>query len=310
MLRGDMDIAPDSRPWTSRPAARLAAALATVLLLAGCGAQFVYNRLDTVLYLYVSSQVSLEEPQSRALKDALGEFLDWHRRAELPRYAQFAEQLAAQAARPLGRARIDAARLGIEALWRDAIARGAPDAARWLAQLDTAQRDELFASLGEDDAELREEFCEGDQAKRQRRRERSFVDTAEDWVGRLDDAQRALVRERFAALEPTGCGWVEQRIAVRADLRRLVDDGAARPAYAADVTRLLLRPEDRWDSGYRARFDANRERVVDLLAELDASLDARQRQRLVAKLSGFAADFRELSPPDPVSVAASGTATR
>jgi hypothetical protein len=48
---------------------------------------------------------------------------------------------------------------------------------------------------------------------------------------------------------------------------------------------------------------------VNLLADLDATLDARQRQRLVAKLSGFARDFRELAGPSAASVAARGTGT-
>jgi hypothetical protein len=304
-----MDIARDSRPGRVGPAARVLAGCALVLLLAGCGAQFLYNRLDTALHLYVSSQVSLEPPQSQSLKGALSGFLDWHRRSELPRYAGFAEQLAGEAGRPLGRARIDAARLEIETLWRDSVARAAPDAARWLADLDAQQREELFESLGDDDDELREEFCEGDAARRQKRREKSFVSAAEDWVGRLDDTQRALVRERLGRLAPTGCGWVEQRVAVRRELEALVGRSASTPGYPTEVTRLLLRPEERWDAGYRAQFDANREIVVSLLADLDATLDARQRQRLVAKLSGFARDFRELAGPAATSVAARGTGT-
>lgn len=304
-----MDIARDSRPRKVGPAARVLAGCALALLLAGCGAQFLYNRLDTALHLYVSSQVSLEAPQSQALKGALAEFLDWHRRSELPRYAQFAERFAAEAGRPLGRARIDAARREIETLWRDSVARAAPDAARWLADLDAQQRVELFESLGDDDDELREEFCESDAAKRQRRREKSFVSTAEDWVGRLDEAQRALVRERLGRLAPTGCGWVEQRLAVRRELEGLVERSASTPGYPDEVTRLLLRPEDRWDAGYREQFDANREIVVSLLADLDATLDARQRQRLVTKLQGFARDFRELAGPAAPSVAARGTGT-
>ncbi len=281
----------------SRPSRHWRAALLAivVLTLTACGTQLIYNRLDTLLYLYVSSQVSLQKPQSQQLKASLGQFLDWHRRIELPRYARFAEQFARDAAQPLGHARIDRARLEIESLWQESVQRGGPDAARWLASLSRAQLDELFASQGDDDAEYREEFCDGPEARRLERRQRSFIDSAEDWVGRLNPAQRALVRDRIARLAPTGCGWVEQRIAVRTELRRLVESDPASGDSASRITRLLSAPEEQWDADYRRKFAGNRDRVVDLLTELDASLEPRQRRRLETRLQGFAADFRELS---------------
>lgn len=289
-------MTPDStRHAPRRVAATLVLALCAALGLAGCGTQLLYNRLDMVLHLYVSTQVSLQDSQSVGLRTVLRGLLDWHRRSELPKYAQFVEGLAADAARPLGRARIDRARLEVEALWRDSVARGAPDAARWLAQLKPAQLDELFASLGEDDADQREEYCDAPEAQRRREREKTLRDSLEDWVGRLDAAQRALVSERFARVTSTGCGWVENRVRFRAEMRRTIDGRDAIADYPGTLARLLMRPEDQWDAGYRARFDANREVVVSLLADLDATLEPRQRRRLVEKLSGYARDFRELA---------------
>ena len=299
-----------TRRVVRRPVA-LAVVLAAVLGLAGCGTQFLYNRLDTVLHLYVSTQVDLEEAQSRGLRRTLRELLDWHRRSELPRYAQFAESLARDAAAPLGRARIDDAQLEIEALWRDAAARGAPDLARWLAALQPRQLDELFASLGEDDGELRAKYCEAPEERRRRERLGSLVESIEDWVGRLDAAQRALVRERYARITPAGCGWVESRLRHRQALRALLGRGAAaRPDDLATLADLMVRPEQLWDPDYRARFDANRTVIVDLLAELDATLDARQRRRLVRKLGGHAEDFRALAATPQVLPAAGAGAAR
>jgi hypothetical protein len=287
--------ADSNRHAPRRVGATLALALAAAVGLAGCGTQLLYNRLDTVLHLYVSTQVSLQDSQSVGLRTALRGLLDWHRRSEMPRYAQFVEALAADAAVPLGRERIDRARLDVEALWRDSVARGAPEAARWLAQLQPRQLDELFASLGEDDADLREEYCDASEAERRREREKSLRSSIEDWVGSLDVAQRAMVSERYARLAPTGCGWVENRIRLRDELRDTIERRDTFADYPGTLTWLMLRPEQRWDAAYRASFDANREVIVELLGDLDATLDARQRRRLVQKLEGFARDFRELA---------------
>ncbi|MFO1426631.1 MAG: DUF6279 family lipoprotein [Steroidobacteraceae bacterium] len=274
-----------------------------MLLLAGCGTQFLYNRLDTLLYLYVSTQVSLHDAQAVGLRRELREFLHWHRRAELPRYAGFLTRLADEAqAGPLPAARIDRARLEIEDLWRESVARGAPRAALWLASLDARQRGELFASLAEEDDELREELCDAPEAQRRRERQKTFIDAVEDWTGALDAAQRQLVAERLQRLPASNCGWVASRARVREALRELIASGAGQPDYAARVTALLARPEDQWDPQYRAGFERTRDLVVGLLAELDATLAPRQRARLVAKLRGYARDFSELA-------AAGGTAT-
>lgn len=272
---------------------------AALWLLAGCSSQFLYNRLDTVAYVYVKTQVSLEDLQSQQLRNSLRAFHEWHRGTELPRYARFAQDLARDAARPLGRARIDAARVELEALWRDAVARGADDAARFLAGLSAAQRDEFFASLGEDDGELREEYCETPLPKRQREQLADIVDLAEDWVGSLTAAQRELLRVRLAALQPTGCRWVDSRIRVRTAFRELAERGTADPAYYEKMRRLMLNPEERWDPAYRAAFDANRDAFIDMLAELDASLTLRQRAQLSAKFAGYARDFRSWAGTGP-----------
>ena len=308
------DIATHSKPRVAEPtpsvrpglSARVAALLLGCLVLVGCGAQFLYNRLDTVAWLYVKTQVSLEDLQSRQLRDSLRSFLEWHRRTELPRYADFAASLARDAARPLGRARIDRARLEIEGLWRGSVARGAPDAARFLAGLDATQRSEFFASLAEDDAEVREEFCDAPEAKRRERQFKTVVDSAEDWVGRLTPAQLELVRRGLAPLRPSGCAWVESRVQFRVDLRELVERGARDPDYAQRVARLLSNPEERWNPDYRVVFEFNRDAVITLLVELDGSLTARQRAKLSAKLTGYARDFRSLAA-QPGAAAPSAT---
>lgn len=283
---------------------RLAALVCGALLLAGCSSQFVYNRLDTVAYLYLKTQVSLEDLQSSQLRGSLREFLTWHRDSELPRYAALAQGLARDAAQPLGRVRIDQARVDIEGLWRDAVARVAPDAARFLAGLNNTQRNELFASLAEDDPDLREEYCDTPEPKRRRRQLESFVDTAEDWVGKLTAAQRELVAARLAALQPTSCGWVDNRIRVRRSFRELLERSGGDPALPTELRRLMTSPEERWDPTYRAAFEANRDGIVALLAELDATLTQGQRARLSEKLTGYARDFRELAARPAAAAAA------
>jgi hypothetical protein len=274
---------------------RIALLALVTLLLAGCGTRFLYNRMDTLLYLYVANQVSLHSEQRDGLRSALRDFLDWHRQSELPRYANFLRELARDAGQPLGRARIEHARTGIEALWRDSVLRGAPAAVDWLLGLKPAQLDELFASLAEDDEELREEYCESDAGELLHKREKSFGAALRDWIGKPDPQQLALLRRHLAMLEPNGCAWIASRVQYRATLRSAIDRQATGQPDKDMLIQLLVRPEDGWDPHYRARFERNRDVIVSLLTDLDATLDQRQRKRLSDKLDGYARDFERLS---------------
>ena len=265
------------------------------LLLAGCGTQFLYNRLPTLFYLYATTQVSLDGAQRQTLKAALRGFLVWHRRNELPRYAEFTEQLADALQQPIGVARIDAARLRIEAYWRASVLQGAPPAARWLATLRAAQRDQLFKGLNKDDAKLREEYCIPSEAERRKSRDKLFVDAVEDWTGDLSPAQMDLIRAHLAATRGTGCGYVDARAALRRDLRALVEQQPRDPGYVGQVAHLLAYPEERWPPRYREEFNADRDAIVALLGSLDATLTSAQRVRMIERLRDFAKDFRELA---------------
>ena len=283
---------------------RLALLVLVTLALSACGTRLVYDRIDSLLYFHLSSQVTLDDGQARALRASLRDLHSWHRSAALPAYAQFLETLADDMAQPIGARGIDAARAGMEALWRDTVAGAAPAVARWLAGISPTQREEFFASLAERDVELRREYCDIDDEERRRNRERSVVSALGDWVGRLDTEQRTLVREGLAGIDANGCDWIASRAGFRARLRQLVDTHAADPHYEARLARLLTHPEDGWDSVYRARYEANTDIVVAMLVELDRTLSERQRERLGARLRSYARDFRELSaiPTGPLAV--------
>jgi hypothetical protein len=276
-------------------ARRVACACLLALGLAACSSGFLYNRLEWLLHVYLSNQVTLTTEQSQDLRASLRSFLAWHRSSELPRYASFLEKLAIESGQPLGQERIDAARTTVESLWRDLVRRASPEIAQWLASLDVEQLDELFASLAEDDEEEREEHCEADREKLRKKRERTFIGAVEDWTGRLDEEQRALARRGLAGLEPTQCRWLESRTAFRRELRRVVAERARDPDFAERLGAMLSRPEERWPADLRADWDSNRDTVVRLLAELDASFTPRQCERMVARMSRFARDFRDLA---------------
>lgn len=273
--------------------------------LVGCGTQFIYNRAEWLAATYIGSQVSLDATQSRAMRASLGDFFDWHRSSELPRYADFLERLAVDAERGFTAARLDSARIEVEGFVKDAAARSAPGVARWAASLSSKQFDEFLASLGEDDDELREEYC-GDPADGAKRRDKGTIKAIETWTGRLSSAQRTLVKERLASIEPTGCAWAAARVRSRTEFRTMIETHKDASDYVQVVSRFLTQPEVRWTPEYRIAFERNRGIVIDMLADLNATLEPEQRERAARKLRDYARDFRELASQPTRAVRTAG----
>jgi hypothetical protein len=260
--------------------------VACAFLISGCGSGFVYNRLDWLSHYYVSSKVTLDGAQSRALQADLDDFFEWHRRSELPRYARFLDGMANEAARPVSVAQLDAGRRQFDEFMRTSVAHAAPDAARWLDGLRPAQIDELFANLAEKDRKARAENCGAPPAERREKSARRFIDQVEEWTGNLSRPQRELILARYAALGRDECEEITGRERSHLEFHVLVDRYRSKPEFAARIADFLAhRPVD----------TGERERFLELLADINHSLTPAQREQTVTRLRLYAREMRGLA---------------
>ena len=270
--------------------------LAGCLLLAGCsGAKVVYEQLDVLLPWYFRDYVDLDTGQRRQLEQAVDSLLVWHRESEIGRYAAFLRELERDAAAPLGLDRLRAARLELDAFWDDVAQRLAPEAAALLSTLSDEQVDALFARMARDDAKLAREAQARSQEERVERRERALRRQLERWVGGLDGRQELLVAACAAELRADPGGWIASRQAWAAALREALSGRQDAARFGPRLERLLAEGESFWDPGYRRQFDADRERVLRLFAEIDASLTTKQRSTLRARLERWALDLESIA---------------
>jgi len=266
------------------------------LLVTGCAAQIVYNRLNFLVPWYFGSRVTLNETQEAVLKSAVASATDWHRESELPRYSEFLRKLARETRQPYSRQQIETTLKGMEDFWAALVTELAPGAARWLDSLSPAQADELFASFAEDDEDLREEYCEAPPDKLVAKRAKSIARSVKYWTGSLDDQQFAIIESAAAEMRPTGCDWVDSRASWRAALGKLLAEGGDAAAIEAPLRELMLNPENTWTPAYRAGSEANRARMLDMFAALDSTWSVEQRGRVASKLETFADTLDKLRP--------------
>jgi hypothetical protein len=271
--------------------------LLCLTLMCGCTAQFLYNRLNFLIPWYLGGHVSLDDAQEAELKSAISSLTAWHRGSQLSRYSAFMRSMADEVGQPVTRERIERAAQTMEGFWVDIIRELTPGAAHWLQSLSPAQVDELLHGFAEDDEETRDEECTASSEKQVERRMRGMTRAVKYWSGLLDDSQHALIAAAARDLRPTGCDWLESRALWRDQLKAALNAPGDAQARDTTVRALLLDPRPVWTEAYRSGFEANRSRIIDMMAALDATWSAEQRHAIQSRLRKLAADVDELVKP-------------
>lgn len=274
---------------------RCALACLVALGLGGCALGLVYPRLDTVVGFYLQGLVSLDDAQSAQLKRTLAGNLEWHRRSELARYAEFLRDVAAAVEGGTGSSDWLEASRRTEQYFRKIFEQAAPGYTALAATFSDAQVAELLANLAAADEKTWREFARRTPAERAARREKSLLRAIERVTGPLDAAQRASVRAHVAESPSFMPEWRENRRLWRAELAETLAGRRADPGFGQRMFVLIARPDDLWTPQYRTAVEQRRESLARLMATIDASLTPQQRAAARRQLLALADEVQGLA---------------
>jgi hypothetical protein len=266
--------------------------LAAMCILAGCSTlRLAYDNADTFLHWRASAYVPLTGRASEELEERIDDFLLWHRRHALPQYARLATEAARRTAAGLSPADLVWGYDSFMAQARESVREGAVRIAPMLDRLNAEQVAYLERGFVEDNRRFARENLRGSEKDRLKRRTRRMVDRLEEWVGKLSQAQVERVRQ-YAERAPMLDELRDRdRKRLQAQLLAIV--------RAHEAVKRLPAAVDGWERGrdpaYVAALAAAREEGNRMLLDFDRSLSAEQRARGVARLRGFAEDFRALA---------------
>lgn len=276
---------------------RLAAlAVAIGVLLASCSTvQLSYEHADWLLARMASRYVDLDAAQSRQFRAQLAHFHDWHRMHELPGYSAAFDSAAERVARGLSRADLDWALAEVRGRARALGARAGEQFAPVLGTLSEGQLAHAQRELEAVNGELAARYLSGAAARRAGRRADWIEGKLADWIGPLTPAQRRYV-DAFVAAYPDAVQLrLEERRRRQAEFFALVRTQRANPAFELEVAAFLADPDARRSAASGQAAARLQDGFVVLLLDLDRSLTSAQRKSAVAKLRGYADDFRALS---------------
>ena len=274
--------------------------LAASLLVSGCGMalRLGYNQGTSLAFRWLDGYAEFDDAQSLRVRGALDDWFAWHRRTQLPDYVELMARARAELPGPATAERMCAWSNDLRARFDAAIERAVPAMAEVLPTLSTQQIASIEKRNATKNDEYRDDFLHRDPQKRRKAAIKREIERAEDFYGRLDDAQRAFVAKAMAESPWDGDLAYAERLRRQADListaRRLAAKRAA-PAEAEAEVRGWLRRVARSPNEPYWRYST---RLVEFncayAADLHNLMTAEQRQKAVKKVKEYEDELRAL----------------
>jgi hypothetical protein len=277
--------------------------LLTLLLLGGCSAVRIgYNQAPTLAWWWLDGYMDFDGEQAPKVKDALSQWLAWHRTTQLPDYANLLAVAQVQVMQPATPQQVcrwaDDMRVRLAA----AFAQGVPMAAELLPTLKPEQLAHLERRYRKSNREFEEAYLQPDSGERLDAAVRRTVDRTEMLYGRLDERQRQLIAAGVASSPFDPATWYAERKAVQAEtletLARLTAGGPARADRASNLAglqALAARVQRATPGPYRDYQRRLTEYNCAFVAQLHNSTTPAQRQAARNKLKGWEDDLRALA---------------
>jgi hypothetical protein len=271
---------------------RLLAVLAMFAALPGCTAlQLGYNNADTLIHWRGGKYFGFEGEQKAEFERRVQHFLAWHRKAELPKYAGFANTLGDRLARGISQPDLVWGYDSFQALLRQTLRAAAAESGGLLDTLSPGQVERFQARLEKENRDFAKEHALADSPEERRaRRVRRNIERLEDWFGALTDVQIERIR-LYSARAPLDDELRDQ------DRKRMQRELVA--MFKAKLARgRLVQWAATWDQNrdplYETLRKENLREYFSMLLDLDRTLSPEQRSRAVQRLRGFAGDFSAL----------------
>jgi hypothetical protein len=279
---------------------RLTLLLAVALGMTGCSAvRIAYNQGTEVAYWWLDDYVDFDHGQSVALRQGLDGWFRWHRRSELPQYADLLARARQQVVGPATAEQACGWFNEVNARADAAIDQALPVMAEVMRGLDAPQLTHLEHKFAETNEGLADRFLQRKPDKRRKAQLERAVDRIEMLYGSLDDAQLERIAQLALDTPFDPERWLAQRRVRQQDtlqtLRRLSAEQASVTQAEAALKLLVQRARHSPDDDYRAYQQRLIRFNCGFVAQVHNLTTPKQRAAAAKRLSGWEEDARVLA---------------
>jgi hypothetical protein len=267
-------------------------AAAALLSLCACSENtFVYNRLDILLPWYVTGYVDLDQTQKAYLDELVARFLTWHRSQELPAYLHILEAIEDSLKQPLTPDGVAA----IASQFEKAGLRLQDEALDGLLDLGTRLTDAQVKGYLKVMWDRQHEFEE----KYLKRTDQEFyednydilLDYSQDYLGRLSDQQRQLLRDACGRLLRSDRAWLQERAGWLAQLATVLQ---RQPGWQEQIRAQVTARNEHIPPEFQRIYEHNMEIIYATIAQVFNGRSAQQDRHLRNKLAALRSDIETL----------------
>jgi hypothetical protein len=273
----------------------LLAVLIISMSASGCTVKLAYNFLDWGLYWELKDYVKFNQDQRLLVKDEISQLIEWHRNAELPKYADQLEKLSIGLQSGMTVEQLEATYDNLRDSWRRIVIKTLPAAVVIISNLNDQQINDFFEMLIEKEGDDAKDIESGANAQTVKEREAYVSEKLVDAIGQLNEEQKALIAQWARSIESTKELSLAQAIQWRTRMQVVIAERNDAQQLEKNLMVLLANPDQLRPASYRSVIEKNKHRVMQLLFDLNETLTNQQRSKLVKKLEGFIEDFRDLS---------------
>ena len=287
-------------------------------LLSACSAWRVgYGQAPDLLYWYLDSYVDFNDTQTPKVREALTQFMAWHRRTQLPDYANQLARAQAEVRADTSATRVCEWQAELLTRANAAFERAVPATADFLLTVTPQQVQYLEKHQAKQNQEFRDDYLQPEPRKRSEMTLKRTLERAESLYGKLTDSQRARIAEGLSRSPFDPEVWLAERRQRQQDalslMRRWGMEAAGRPAGAREQAgrepvqaQIQIQVQAALRSYVQGMASSPREpyrRYTERLNEFNCSFAAAlhnstsvsQRRAAAQKLAGWEGDARSLS---------------
>jgi len=272
--------------------------VALALALGGCSAlKLGYGQADALVYRWLDGYADFNGVQGSRVRRAIAEWFEWHRRTQLPDYADLLARVEAEVSADTTPQRVcewwDEVRTRTDRAIDHAVPAFA-DIARTLTPMQFTHIEEQQAKTN---VEFKERATERDPKRRARDAAERFADRAEWLYGDVTRTQRERIAGavQAAAFDPM-LGYEERLRRQQDGVRTMRRLASLQPAAAeAELRGWIERLEHSPHEAYRRQAERQQAFNCRVLAELHNDTSPAQREFAQRRLRAWITDLRALA---------------
>jgi hypothetical protein len=278
---------------------RIIGLLVLAATVAACSAiKLGYNNVDRLAYLGLDSYLDFTDEQEARVREDLDRLHAWHRSSELPQLIALLQSIEQAATADVTVAQACGFFTQVQQRLETLSERAEPAVVTLATGLAPAQLAHLERKYERSNVEFRKEWISAGSAEIAGKRVDKFIERGEMIYGKLDDAQREVVRRQLQQSGFDGKRALADRQRRQRDTLQTLRKVTA-PALTLTEARGLMqayldRQRQPPDAGDRAHQQSLIATACANAAALHNSTTAAQRETAVRRLRAYQRDLREL----------------